>query len=275
MSVETVISRIYRMREAGIISEYRLCVNPALFGMETAIIVAEAHSSSHKQKNIRALRTLDRATSIVESTGKVYTLSVLFTDERDMRAQMDAVKAKIIPSRIVSVLRPHNVRISPVNLPRRDWQIIEYLMDDPRASEYKMSLNMGIDKKTIERRLERLITGGIVKPTVVVQPGMFEGMISYRLFAYFSGNVEDTYKDMAPGLKNQWHMITLESPGGVVADIYSNDLKEARDNMAAIKGIDGVKDAMYIVPSRVISNDSLIKRKVIDILYHSDIAMKR
>lgn len=270
LPAESVINRIYRMWDVGVLSEYRISVNPMIFGMMTAVVMAEAYRSSCKQKDIRALRTMERFTSIVESTGRHYSVSLLYRDDRDLKAQVDAVRAKIIPSRVVSVLKPHEHMPSSLNLTAQEWRIIEYLLDDPRASVDKMSRDMDINLRTIERRLDRLISGSIITPTVVIQPGMFQGLTSFRLCILFNGGGKDIFPSLSASIKNQWNIVKLDSPDGVIVDVHGVSKSDLVDQIDAIKGMSGVKDISYNLPSRVISNDSLLKRKVIESIYCCD-----
>ncbi|MCD1295395.1 hypothetical protein CUJ83_10335 [Methanocella sp. CWC-04] len=267
---EVAINRIFRMRDVGVISEYRLNVNPLMFGFRTAIINAEAYRPSCKQKDIRALRRMDRVSTMMECAGRYYSVSILYGDEKDLRAQVDAVRAKISPSKVLSVLRPREPSISSLNLTGQDWRIIEYLLDDPRASEDKMSRDMGINVRTIQRRLERMITGGIVCSTVVVQPRLFEGLISYRFNILFNGAGKDAYADVIPSLNNYWYSLRLDSPEGVIVDLYRESISGIEEDIAIVKGISSVKDVTYTVPTRVITNDVLIRRKVIEAVFNKE-----
>nr|WP_255668507.1 winged helix-turn-helix domain-containing protein [Methanocella sp. CWC-04] len=206
----------------------------------------------------------------MECAGRYYSVSILYGDEKDLRAQVDAVRAKISPSKVLSVLRPREPSISSLNLTGQDWRIIEYLLDDPRASEDKMSRDMGINVRTIQRRLERMITGGIVCSTVVVQPRLFEGLISYRFNILFNGAGKDAYADVIPSLNNYWYSLRLDSPEGVIVDLYRESISGIEEDIAIVKGISSVKDVTYTVPTRVITNDVLIRRKVIEAVFNKE-----
>jgi DNA-binding Lrp family transcriptional regulator len=171
---ETAINRIFRMWDVGVISEYRIKVNPLLFGYKTAIVLAEAYRNYCKQKDVRALRTMDRVSVVVETTSKIYSAYVLYTGEPELKGLVGQIKAKITPSRVTNVVYPHEAQPS-VKLSGQDWRIVEHLMDDPRASVDNMARDLHIAPKTLERRMEKLITGGVMAPTVVIRRGF-----SYR-----------------------------------------------------------------------------------------------
>ncbi len=109
---ETAINRIFRMWDVGVISEYRIRVNPSLFGFKTAIVLAEAYRNYCKQKDVRALRTMDRVSVVVETTSKIYSAYVLYTDEQELKGLVDQIKAKISPSRVTNVVYPHEAQPS-------------------------------------------------------------------------------------------------------------------------------------------------------------------
>ena len=268
---ETAINRIFRMWDVGVISEYRIRVNPSLFGYKTAIVLAEAYRNYCKQKDIRALRTMDRVTVVVETTSKIYSAYVLYTGEQELKGLVDQIKAKISPSRVTNVVYPHEA-LPSVKLSGQDWRIIEHLMDDPRASVDNMARDLQIASKTLERRMEKLITGSVIAPTVVIQPGMFEGMFSNRLYIIFNDGSEKARTDIVNGIRNKWNVIGLDHPQGAVIDVYGKTRKDIEDDLRSLKSMAEVRETFYTLPSRIVSSDLLIRKKVIEAVYSSDVS---
>lgn len=266
---ETAINRIFHLWDVGVISEYRLRVNPLLFDLKTAIVLAEAYRSGCKQKDIRALRTMDRITTLVETTGRIYSAYVLHKNDDELKGLTDQIRAKISPSRVTNVLFPHEPQPS-VKLSGQDWRIVEYLMDDPRASLDKMSRDTGIMARTLERRLDKLIDGNVIAPTIVIQPGMFEGMASNRLYILFNDGNGNARTDIVEGIKNRWNVISLDSPRGSIIDVYGKTRKDIQDDLNFLKSVPDVRETFYTLPSRIVSSDLLIRRKVIEAAYSSD-----
>ncbi|OPY28933.1 MAG: HTH-type transcriptional regulator Ptr1 [Methanocella sp. PtaU1.Bin125] len=266
---ETAINRIFRMWDVGVISEYRIKVNPSLFGYKTAIVLAEAYRNYCKQKDIRAIRTMDRVTAVVETTSKIYSAYVLHTGEQELKGLVDQIKAKITPSRVTNVVFPREAPPS-VKLSGQDWRIIEHLMDDPRASVDNMACDLQIAPKTLERRMEKLISGGVMAPTVVIQPGMFEGMFSNRLYIIFNDGSERARTGIVDGIKNKWNVIGLEHPQGAIIDVYGKTRRDIEDDLRSLKSMPEVRETFYTLPSRIVSSDLLIRKKVIEAVYRSD-----
>lgn len=268
---ETALTRIFRMWDAGVISEYRIKVNPLLFGYHTAIVLAEAYRSYCKQKDVRSLRTMDRVTAMVETTGKIYSAYLLYTDEADLRRLVDVIRAKIAPSRVTSVLCPLEPPIA-LKLSGQDWRIVERLMDDPRESVDNMSRDLCIAPGALGKRMEKLFDAGAVTPTVVIQPGLFEGMTSHRLYVVFRDGSDASQDEIIKGISDQWNLLRLEKPPGAVVDIYGKTRKGIEDDLRFLKGLDCVKETFYTTPSRNVSSDLLLRKKVVEIVYRSDVS---
>ena len=264
-----IISRVFLMWDAGVISEYRTRVSPRLFGCRPAIVLAEAYRSYCKQKDVRALRTVDRITQIVETTSKIYSAYVLFRDDQDLRDTVDLIRAKVSPSRITSLLQPHEP-VPSVQLTGQDWKIVEYLMDDPRAAEDKMARDLGVPERSLKRRMEKLLTGGAYSHTIVIQPGMFQGMTSNRLYIVFKDGDEHDRKAIVDSIENKWNMLRLDTPDGVVIDVYGKTRKDIYDDLKNLKSHEAVKETFYTLPSRIVSNDLLVRRKVIEAVFSTD-----
>lgn len=266
---ETVINRVFQMWDCGVISEYRTRVNPQLFGHRTAIVLADAYRSYCKQKDVRALRTIDRITQIVETTSKIYSAYVLFKDEQGLKDTVGLIKAKISPSRVTSVVYPHE-KTPSVQMSGQDWKIIEYLMDDPRAAADKMARDLDTPERSLKRRMDRLIAGSAITHTIVIQPGMFQGMASNRLYIIFKDGEEDARQAIVDSVANKWNVIPLDSPSGAIIDVYGKTRKDIYEDLLNIKSHAVVKETFYTLPSRIVSNDLLIRKKVIEAVFSTD-----
>lgn len=266
---ETVINRVFQMWDCGVISEYRTKVNPVLFGYRTAIVLAEAYRSYCKQKDVRALRTIDRITQIVETTSKIYSAYVLFKDDQELRDSVDLIKAKISPSKVTSVVYPREA-VPTVQLSGQDWKIVEYLMDDPRAAEAKMARELETPERALRRRMEKLVIGGAISHTIVIQPGMFQGMTSNRLYIVFRNGDEQARQAIVDSVANKWSVIPLDTPAGAIIDVYGKTRKDIYDDLTSLKSHEVVKETFYTLPSRLVTSDLAIRRKVIDAVFSTD-----
>lgn len=264
-----IINRIFQMWDAGVISEYRTRVSPQLFGCRPAIVLAEAYRSYCKQKDVRALRTVDRITQIVETTSKIYSAYVLYKDDLELKDTVDLIRAKVSPSRVTSVLHPHEA-VPSVQLTGQDWKIVEYLMDDPRAAEDKMARDLGVPERSLKRRMDKLLAGGAISHTIVIQPGMFQGMTSNRLYILFKDGDEQARKAIVDSVGNKWNVLRLDTPNGAVIDVYGKTRKDIYDDLTNLKSREVVKETFYTLPSRIVSNDLLVRRKVIEAVFSTD-----
>jgi len=269
VSEETAMSRVFQMWDAGIISEYRTRVNPLLFGYRTAIVLAEAYRSYCKQKDVRALRTISRITTIVETTGRIYSAYVLFRSDRELKDNVDLIRARISPSRVTDILYPHEAAPS-MQLSLQDWKIVECLMDDPRATEDKMARELCIPERSLRRRMEKLITGNLLTHTVVIQPGMFQGMTSNRLYILFKDGDERARQAIIDSVRSRWNVLRLDSPSGSIIDVYGKTRQDIDDDLESIKGHESVRRTFYTLPSRIVSSDMLIRKKVIEAVYNTE-----
>lgn len=265
----TVINRVFLLWDSGVISEYRTKVNPLLFGYRTAIVLADAYRSYCKQKDIRSLRTIDRITQLVETTSKIYSAYVLFRDERELKDSTDLIRAKISPSKITSVVFPH-VPAPSVQLAGQDWKILEYLLDDPRAAWDRMARELNMPERSLKRRMDRLTSGDAITHTIVIQPGMFQGMTSNRLYIIFKDGDEQAKQAIIDSVRNKWNVIRLANPSGTIIDVYGKTRRDIDEDLKNIKSHEAVRETFYTLPSRIVSNDLLIRRKVIEAVYSSD-----
>jgi hypothetical protein len=95
-------------------------------------------------------------------------------------------------------------------------------------------------------------------------------MFSNRLYIIFNDGSEKARTDIVNGIKNRWDVIGLDHPQGAIIDVYGKTRKDIEDDLRSLKSMAEVRETFYTLPSRIVSSDLLIRKKVIEAAYSSE-----
>jgi DNA-binding Lrp family transcriptional regulator len=209
---QTVSYRVRRLYDAGVLKGVFLYINPNYFGFYRGYIAVDREIYGEHIMLVSRFECLDG----------LYLYEIAFRDLKDFNADISSrfegvVYGSFIPSQTAS----HRSFV--------DDAIIRYISRDPGVSLKEISKDLGISRRTIIRRLRRLIDRNLVKFIPIIDISR-SGLI---MFSAISRNVESFINDIGESVV--WNF-TIDNTGMVIA--VSESLDRAKDIIDVIRSRD-------------------------------------
>jgi DNA-binding Lrp family transcriptional regulator len=185
MDEVTIRNRVKKIQRSGFVTGLRLVVNPSLIGVRFAQLWFDVRPSTSKEDVIKELSVLPGAVAISDCYGSSMTLVMMCEKEVSATKEFELI-ARV--SRAGSIVRA-NIPFPEcsVKLTLTDWRIIKAIRADPRQSYESISGEVGVSKKTVRRRLDRMVEGKAVFVIPSLHPKALDGaMIADLVVLYAS-----------------------------------------------------------------------------------------
>jgi DNA-binding Lrp family transcriptional regulator len=186
----TVFNRYKRFQEIGLLSGWKLVINPRLFGFKVKDIMVDVHPESMKDDAIRKLRLVHGIMMIASAYGSSLAVQVVYNSADELSRTMELISRITNTERLLSVDVPFP-DCETKRLTQTDWDIIRALRDDARKSHVAVAKELGLSSRTVKNRITRLAKE---KAIMVAAEGnvAFEGVIpAMLLFSYSNDKVKD------------------------------------------------------------------------------------
>lgn len=151
---DTVRSRIRRMQESGFLRGWETVVNPSVLGLQAVMIEVPPISPKKTDECIEIISLMEGSRWIFPFESGRMRLMFFLRDG----PHLDRVVACIGKITGTRPERWHlNVERSRVRLTRSDWKLIAAIRRDSRRSVHEIEKATGLPRRTLQRRLTRLI----------------------------------------------------------------------------------------------------------------------
>lgn len=214
ISPQTLSYRIKRLIEKEILRDIHLYINPNFYGLYRGYVATDGE-----------LDRVEASTPIVavfECIDGLYLYEVAFRDMREFTSIVSLkLPGKVYASFIPSQSFHHRSLI--------DRAIVEQLSINPRRSPRDIARALDISKRTVVRRVKRLIEGGMIKLVPIIDLSK-SGLI---MFSAISRSIERFIGEVRPHIV--WDF-TLNNTGMII--MASRDLDEAKSVIDVIRDRD-------------------------------------
>ena len=245
MSGGAVRARINKMTKKGVIENYSLRVEPAVFGYDAIYIVTSGQEIDEISDQINLI---GESFLIVPCIGGITVCGIVVRENIDKKIEL--VKNLLRDARTISIIYAKNFAIKS-NITKTDLDIIESLMKDPRAKIDKIATTTNLSTKTITRELEKLQDEKVIQFTVIYDPQKIDGHIPYVLLI----SVEEKLKSTLKQLHNKFSKIFMQEPipsvNQIVLFMHSDDIFKLDNVIQEICTIENVQNVDMFVPKLV------------------------
>ncbi len=241
---DVVRHRLKRIQDSGFVSDFRLYVNPSLWGGGHASARFEIEPTTSKQEIVERLRLVPGMTHVGLFYDSVVPLFD-FEDEAFLPRQLELIRHLLKRSEVFAAkdaFPPCHAALTP-----RDWDIIRALRKNPRRSYAELGAEVRLSARTTKARLAHILAQNVAFawPTVNMRSSLggmivqlevrYPGERKAELDAAIIGLVE-------PYLWHVLHMLPLR-PGELWPCGYNlvvPNLAAAQQVLDAVKGLPGV-----------------------------------
>lgn len=156
---DTVRYRLRRIQESGFITDWRLFLNPRLWGGGHASLWIDVDSSAPKRNLVEKLRVVPGMTHVTVCYDSVIAF-LLHDDERSLPRQVELIR-RLAEVPEVFVARDAFPECSGP-LTARDWDLIRALRGNPRKPYGELAREVGMTGRTARIRLSKLTAQGAI-----------------------------------------------------------------------------------------------------------------
>jgi DNA-binding Lrp family transcriptional regulator len=184
---KTVRTRISLMEESGFIKYYQAAPNLALFGFRS--VGAYRFEAMNIATKRRVVEHVEAAPNIVEAydyLGPVAAVTIAGSSGEEVDRRANELVRRYELNKMS--LGDHTLKAPPYRLSKLDWQIIQKLRYNARATVKEISDSISVTPRMAQYRTSRLLDAGAVLIRAVIDPRKQEGLIFYELEA----SVEET-----------------------------------------------------------------------------------
>ncbi len=251
-----VKSRISKMLDQKIIEKFALKIEPPILGYNVLYFVVTGQDLDYILKQVKLL---GEPFFVVPCVGGITVCSIVIKDDPEKKIELAKNLMKDV--RVLSIFEAQNLGFG-TELTKTDLEIIEVLLNDPRARIDQISKSTGLSTKTITRCLDKLENNDAMQFTLVYDPRKFTGYIPFAILVW----VEKDVKKVLAKLQEEFGESFLQKPfiamNQVVLFFYSDDIFRLDEIAQNVRKISGVASADLFIPKKITFPEQWVKNSI-------------
>jgi len=188
---ETVKARLARMEEAGFIRFYQVYPNFRHLGLEGSAYLFRVPDEDRKAEAIRRVEPVDGLVEIHNFLGPEMCVDLSYHSPHDLSRKLRLLSdftGDPSPDRFYDRRMPEVTRI----LTPLDWRILKSLRYRARRPLAEVADDVGVSRKTVRRRYDRMAREGSFFVVPAVDPGKAAGILLYELLFYTTPQADES-----------------------------------------------------------------------------------
>ena len=251
-----VKSRILKMNKQKIIEKFTLKIEPPIFGYNVLYFVVTGQDLEYILKQVRLL---GEPFFVVPCVGDITVCSIVVKDEPVKKIELAKNLMKDI--RVLSIFEAQNLGFRS-ELTKTDLEIIEIILDDPRARIDQIARSTGLSTKTITRCLDRLENNDAIQFTLVYDPRKFTGYISFAILVWVEKDVKKTLTKLQEEFGESFLQKPFIAMNQIVLFFYSDDIFKLDEITQNVRKISGVASADLFIPKKITLPEQWVKNSI-------------
>ena len=205
-----VRARIRKMEERKIIEEFFVKVEPPVLGYGVLYFVV---SEENIDEILDQIALVGEPFFVVPCVGGITVCSIVVKDNMEQKIQLANKLMKDV--RVLSIFEAENPGFNS-NLTKTDLEILDKLIQDPRAKIEAIAENTKLSTKTVTRCIEKLQENEGVQFTVIYDPTKIEKYIPHAILTWIDGDLKETLKNMNMVFSKSYLQIPFISKNQIV-----------------------------------------------------------
>jgi len=240
----TVHLRYRKLRESGVLSGWRLAVNPTLFGCQSLDVTVDVDPESAKPDMIRKLSLINEVVGIWDFYGRGLKVVAWYSSD-EARSRVVELISRITNAESMVQFR---WSLPPSRTPRltaTDVAIIRALSNDARKPLAQVASGLGLSTRTVRNRLEKLRQENTIHATPSLDMGGIPGLIPVHLFYAYSGGEPKSVVDsrILSHFETKYLSVMFSDPERGYIWLVASTMNEVRVCLEWAKSQPGVANA--------------------------------
>ena len=256
ISGNAVSSRIKRMKKTGVIEGFAIKIEPPALGYGIFYVVISGIEVGEKLEQIRLI---GEPFFIVPCVGGVTVCGIVVRD--DVTEKIELAKSVMKDVRILSIFEA-KTDMAESNLTRTDLEIIDELLNDPRARIEDVAKKARLSTKTVARSLEKLSNNENIQFTTMYDPSKLEGYIPYAVLTWISGNMKRIKGVFDKRFGKMYMQVPFLTKNQIVLFLYSDNIFKLDEITQRIREISGVQSTDIFIPKSIVFPNAWVKKAI-------------
>lgn len=240
-----VKSRVQKMLENKVIEKFALKIEPPVLGYNVLYIVVSGQDLADILKQVKLV---GEPFFVVPCVGGITVCSIVIKENVEQKIELAKNLMKDV--RVLSIFQAENPGIRS-DLTRTDLEIIDKLMEDPRAKIEDIARLTSLSPKTVTRSLEKLQKDEAVLFTLIYDPMKLKGYIPYAILVWVNDDLTETLKKLKEQFSNSFLQRPFIAKNQIVLFMYSDNIFKVDDMTRQVRQITGVVSADLFIPKKI------------------------
>ena len=245
ISGNAVNSRIQKMIQNNVIEKFTLKIEPPVLGYNVLYIVI---SGQDLNQILKQVRLIGEPFFVVPCVGDITVCSIVIKE--NVKAKIELAKKIMKDVRVLSIFEAQNPGIRS-DLTKTDLEIINVLLENPRARIDEIAKATSLSTKTITRSLDKLQNDEAILFTLIYDPIKLEQFVPYVILTWINGALGKTLEI----LKEEFSQSFLQKPfvakNQIVLFLYSDNIFKIDDVIQRVRKISGIALADLFIPKKI------------------------
>ena len=251
-----VKSRILKMINQKIIEKFALKIEPPILGYNVLYFVVAGQDLEYTLKQVKLL---GEPFFVVPCVGGITVCSIVIKDDPEKKIELAKNLMKDV--RVLNIFEAQKIDHG-TELTKTDLEIIEVLLDEPRARIDQIAKSTGLSTKTITRCLDKLENNDAIQFTLVYDPRKFTGYIPFAILVWVKGDVKKTLVKLQEEFEESFLQKPFITMNQIVLFFYSDDIFKLDEITQNMRKISGVASADLFIPKKITFPEQWVKNSI-------------
>ncbi|MBM3896298.1 MAG: Lrp/AsnC family transcriptional regulator [Thaumarchaeota archaeon] len=264
ISGNAVSSRIQKMIQSKVIEKFTLKIEPPVLGYNVLYIVV---SGQDLNKILKQVKLVGEPFFVVPCVGDITVCSIVIKE--NVEEKISLAKKIMKDVRVLSIFEAQNPGIRS-DLTKTDLEIINVLLDNPRARIDEIAKATELSTKTITRSLDKLQNDEAILFTLIYDPMKLEQFVPYAILTWINGNLNKTLRILKEEFSESFLQKPFIAKNQIVLFLYSDNIFKIDDVIQKVRKISGIALADLFIPKKI----TLPQKWVVDTIKTARISKK-
>jgi DNA-binding Lrp family transcriptional regulator len=240
-----VKSRIQKMIDNKVIQKFTLKIEPPILGYNLFYVVV---TGENKDDILKQVKLIGDPFLVVPCVGGITVCGIVVKENVEQKIEL--TKNLMRDVRVLSIFNAENPGISS-DLTRTDLEIIEKLLQNPRAKIDEIARTTNFSTKTITRSIEKLQNDDAILFSLLYDPEKLSGYVPYAILVWVENDFKKTLKTLEKKFSNSFLQKPFIAKNQIVLFMYSDNIFKLDELTQNVREVDGVKFADLFIPKEI------------------------
>jgi len=240
-----VKSRIQKMIDNKIIEKFTLKIEPPILGYNLFYVVV---TGENKDDILKQVKLIGDPFLVVPCVGGITVCGIVVKENVEQKIEL--AKNLMRDVRVLSIFNAENPGISS-DLTRTDLEIIEKLLQNPRAKIDEIARATNFSTKTITRSIEKLQNDDAILFSLLYDPEKLSGYVPYAILVWVENDLKKILKTLEKKFSNSFLQKPFIAKNQIVLFMYSDNIFKLDELTQNVRDVDGVKFADLFIPKEI------------------------